>query len=167
LDAALWVGVPEARIAELLRANPYLPGAREFVRVLQAAGVQIALISSGLEIHARQVQEELGIEHIVADRILFENGLVSGEVDVLIPHGHKGPIADRLLARLGISPHECLAMGDSSADVALFERAAISIAVAPTSERARAAANLVLETPDLTGLFSRLCEPCPCFLSME
>jgi HAD superfamily PSPase-like hydrolase len=157
LDAALWLGVPKARIAALLRANPYLPGAREFVQALRAAGVQVALISSGLEIHAQQVQEDIGVEHVIADAIHFENGVVSGQISIAIPDGHKGPVADRLLARLGVSPQECLAMGDSSADVELFERAALRIAVAPTSERARAAADIVLETPDLTGLFPQLC----------
>lgn len=164
LDAALWLGVPETRIAELLRANPYLPGAREFVQALRAAGVQIALISSGLEIHAQQVQEDLGIEHVIADRIYFENGVVNGQISIAIPDGHKGPAADRLLARLGVSPHECLAMGDSGADVELFERAALRIAVTPNSERARAAADIVLESADLTGLFAQLCELRPGWL---
>ena len=34
----------------------------------------------------------LGIEHVIADAIHFENGLVSGGIHIAIPDGHKGPV---------------------------------------------------------------------------
>ncbi len=164
LDASLWVGVPEKRIAEAFRRDPYLPGAREFVQVLHSAGVQVALISSGFDIHVRQVSQELGIAYTVANELCFHGGRATGEVRFGIMDGHKGPVADKLLAQTGAASHECLAMGDTNSDIELFERAAVSVAVAPTSERVRAAASIVLEEPDLRNLIARLRAFSPGFL---
>jgi len=156
LDAAMWKGVPRAHIEALFRQNPYLPGARETVQALRACGVRIAIISTGLLVHAAQVQADLGVEYVAANEILFEAGRVSGEVRAHIPEGGKGAVMEGLLARMGVRPAECLAVGDGESDVALFQRAGVSVAVAPHSKRVRAAADIVLPQPDLRPLLDRL-----------
>jgi phosphoserine phosphatase len=148
--------VPRARLEALFRQNPYLPGARETVQALRARGVRIAIVSTGLLIHAAQVQADLEAEYVVANEILFEGGRVSGAVRAHIPEGGKGVVMDDLLARTGVRPAECLAVGDGESDVALFQRAGVSVAVAPCSERVRAAADIVLSQPDLRPLLDRL-----------
>jgi phosphoserine phosphatase len=64
LDVALWKGVSRARMEALCGEIPYLPGARETVRALQQAGVLIAIVSTGLDVHAEQAQAELGADRI-------------------------------------------------------------------------------------------------------
>lgn len=156
LDASLWKGVPRTRIEALFRQNPYLPGARETVRELKMHGVEIAIVSTGLLVHAEQVRDDLGVEYVVANEILFEDGRVSGSVRAHVPEGGKGTVTDDLLARAGVRPAECLAVGDGESDVAMFQRAAVSVAVVPRSERVRDAADIVLSQPDLRPLLDRL-----------
>jgi len=156
LDAAMWKGVPRAHIEALFRQNPYLPGARETVQALRARGVRIAILSTGLLIHAAQVQADLGVEYVAANEILFEAGRVSGEVRAHIPEGGKGAVMEDLLARMGVRSAECLAVGDGESDVALFQRAGVSVAVAPHSDLVRTAADIVLPQPDLRPLLDRL-----------
>lgn len=156
LDASLWKGVSRAYLEALFRQNPYLPGARETVQALRSWGVRIAIISTGLLLHATQVQADLGIEYVVANEILFEAGRVSGEVRAHIPEGGKGVVMDDLLTRTGVRPAECLAVGDGESDVALFQRAGASVAVAPRSERVRAVSDIVLPEQDLRTLLDRL-----------
>jgi phosphoserine phosphatase len=161
LDAALWKGVSRAEMEVLFRQNPYLPGARATVRALQRAGVKIAVVSTGLHLHAEQVREELALDRVCANEILFENGRTTGEAQAHVPEGGKGQVVAQLQAEFGVSPDECLAVGDGTSDAAMFERVWVGIAVNPSSEKVRAAAGLVLETPDLRPLLPRLQKVAP------
>ena len=164
LDVALWKGVSRARMEALFRENPYLPGARETVHALKQAGVWIAVISTGMNVHAEQVQAELGIDRIVCNEIVFQQGLATGEARSHIPEKGKGPIVVQLQAELGVAPEDCLAVGDTRSDVDMFTRVRVGIAVNPSSDEVRIAADLVLEEPDLGPLLPRLQEHVPALI---
>lgn len=161
LDVALWRGVSRAQMEAIFRENPYLPGARETVRALRQAGVRLALVSSGVNVHAEMVQKELGADRIVANEILFENGLATGEARLNVPEGGKGQIVARLQAEFGVGPDACLAVGDGTSDADMFPLVRVGVAVNPSSEGLRAAAHLVLNEPDLRPLLPRLGEHWP------
>jgi phosphoserine phosphatase len=152
LDAALWKGIPVATIQDHFLENPYLPGAAETVRALKARGVRLALVSTGIQIHAEMVAEELGFERVVANIIFARDGVVSGETLVGVPEGGKGDVVNMLMVEFGTAPQECLAVGDTRSDADMFSRVGVSIAVCPNHESARQAATLVLEQPDLTPI---------------
>jgi phosphoserine phosphatase len=161
LDAALWKGVSRATMEALFREDPYLPGAQESVRALKRAGVRVAVVSTGLSLHAEQVQADLGLDYVLANEIFFENGQATGEAQAHVPEGGKGQIVARLQADFGVKPGECLAVGDSSSDAGMFAHVRLGVAVNPSSERVRAAAGLVIEAPDLRPLLPRLNEILP------
>jgi phosphoserine phosphatase len=163
-DARLWRGVSRATMEALFRENPYLPGARETVRTLKRAGVLVAVVSTGLHVHAEQVQAELGIDRIAANEILFEDGIATGEARSHVPEGGKGQIVAQLQAELGATPGECLAVGDSSSDADMFRQVRMGVAVHPSSERVRAAAHLVIEELDLRSLLARVNDILPGWL---
>ena len=73
-DAALWAGQPVERITALYRANPYLPGAGEILRALKRAGVTVALISTGINLHAELVRAEFGLDYAFANEVLIADG---------------------------------------------------------------------------------------------
>ncbi len=158
LDAALWKGTPLSTIQSLFRENPYLPGAVETVKALKERGVKLALVSTGIQIHAEMVAEELGFDRALANEVLVRNGVISGEVRVQIPEGGKGAAVERLLESFGVSPQECLAVGDTRSDADMFQRVGVSIAVTPNHEWLRREATLVLEEPDLTPIVPWLVE---------
>jgi phosphoserine phosphatase len=161
LDAALWKGVSRTEMEALFRQNPYLPGAQATVRALQLAGVKIAVVSTGLHLHAEQVREELALDWICANEIFFKDGRATGEARTRVPEGGKGQLVDQLQAEFGVAPDECLAVGDGVSDAAMFERVWVGIAVNPSSEQVRTAAHLVLETADLGPLLPRLHQVAP------
>lgn len=164
LDAGLWKGVSRRAIEAHFRENPYLPGAREMVAELQHTGVQIAILSTGLLVHAEQAGKELGINRVVANEILFEKGLVSGEVRVHVPEGGKGEAARRLQAEFGVHRDECLAVGDGISDADVFPLVRLGVAVNPSSDRLRQVAGMVLEKPDLRSLIAQVCEVYPAWI---
>ena len=161
LDASLWKGVERARMQDLFRQVPYLPGARETVGALKRAGVWVAVVSTGLRLHAEQVQAELELDRVVANEILFENCRATGQVRSHVPEGGKGQVVAQLQAEFGVEPDECLAVGDGSSDADMFDQVHMGVAVNPASQRVVAAADLVLPAPDLRPLLPQLNEVMP------
>jgi phosphoserine phosphatase len=166
LDVGLWRGMSQEVMEDHLHRNPYLPGAREAVTALKQAGVQLALVSTGLDLHARLVQHELGIDHSFANQVLIRDGLVTGEARTVVREGAKGDIVAQLQAELGVAPEDCLAVGDGTSDADMFPRVRFGVAVNAPSERLRAAAHLVIEEADLSGLLPRLEELAPGWLPL-
>ncbi len=152
LDAALWKGTPVATLQALFRENRYLPGAEETVRALKRQGVRLALVSTGIQIHAEMVAQELGFDRVFCNYVYATDGILNGETRVGVPEGGKGAIVDALLAEFGVAPSEALAVGDTRSDADMFRRVGVSVAVCPNHEAARQAASLVLEQPDLTPI---------------
>jgi phosphoserine phosphatase len=165
LDVSLWRGTPKATLEQLLHQNPYLPGARETVAALKARGVRVVIISTGLLLHAQMVAAELGVGPAFGNEIFFEgdaaNPVVSGRVRAHLTMRSKGQVMEHLQAQLDVSPAECLAVGDASGDIPLFERAAVGVAVNPQKPTVAAAADIVLPEPDLRPLLDRLHQHAP------
>ena len=166
LDASLWKGTSRAAIEAAFRDNPYLPGARETVCALRKAGVWVAVVSTGLSVHAELVRAELGLDWIIANELLFEDGYATGAARECVPEGGKGQVVEQLQADLGVQPADCLAVGDSTSDVAMFARSRIGVAVNPSSDQVRSAAGLVLDSLDLWPLLPRLRETIPDWLPL-
>jgi phosphoserine phosphatase len=155
-DVGLWRGQPVARLQALLREIPYHPGAREAVADLRRRGLRLAILTTGPHFHAEMVAEELGFERVVANQVGVQDGTVTGEVGRVIPLGGKGPALRELLEAWGADPAACLAVGDGESDVPMFREVGLAVAVCPESPAVRQAADLVLESPDLTGLVGAL-----------
>jgi phosphoserine phosphatase len=164
LDASLWKGVSRAQMEAIFRENPYLPGAKETVLALKRAGVLVALVSTGLLLHAEQVQAELYIDRIFANELLFEHGIATGAALCHVREGGKAGIVAQLQAEWGVVPADCLVVGDSSSDADMFPLARLGVAVNPWSERIRAEAGLVLEEADLRPLLHRVDKALPGWL---
>jgi len=164
LDASLWKGVSRAQMEAMFRENPYLPGAREAIQALKRVGVLVALVSTGLLLHAEQVQAELCIDRIFANELLFEDGIATGEALCHVREGGKAGIMAQLQAQWGVVPADCLVVGDSSSDADMFPLARLGVAVNPWSERIRAEAGLVLEEADLRPLLHRVDKALPGWL---
>ncbi|MGQ9585673.1 MAG: HAD family hydrolase [Anaerolineae bacterium] len=156
LDVGLWRGQPAHRLEAFLQENPYLPGAQEAVAELRRRGLRLAILTTGPSLHAHLVAQELGFERILANEVIVRDGLVTGEVGRHIPLGGKGPALRELLQAWGADPSACLAVGDGESDVPMFQQVGLAVAVQPHSLAVRQAADLVLETPNLTGLVDAL-----------
>lgn len=156
LDADLWKGAPLARIQQIFREDPYLPGARETVAALKQAGVKLALVSSGVTFHSDLVRDELGFDWAIANEVMVADGVISGESRVWTTEGGKGAIVEQLLAMFSAAPEQAMAVGDADSDADMFARVGLGVAVNPASQKVRDAATVVLETPDLTPLIPLL-----------
>ena len=114
--------------------TPICPVPRRRSGPCEQAGAQVALVSTGLNVHAELVQAELGVDRIFANEILFQDGQATGEARTRVPEGGKGQIVEQLQAELGLDPGDCLAVGDSRSDAAMFDRVRFGVAVNPACD---------------------------------
>lgn len=149
-DVALWAGQPVSELRRMLGENPFLPGAPELLRALAAGSVKIALVTAGFTLNTDPIVAEYGIDYVLANELLEEDGLLSGAALNHVPEGGKAAFACELMARLGVDPAETLAAGDTRGDLELFDCAGVRIAVNPVSPELAALADRVF-TPDLRG----------------
>ncbi len=148
-DAALWAGLMVEQVDAWFRAVPYIPEARGLAEAVRTAGVSIVLVSSGLDRHVRQVAGDLAAADWAANELLVADGRLAGRMQVRVAWGDKGRIVRDFMARFGAGPDECLAVGDSKGDLPMFAEVRHRIAVNPSDESVRSAADAVVGEDDL------------------
>lgn len=150
LDAALWKGIELSKVEAIFRTSPYRPGVYALFDFLRRNQVRTAIISTGLNVHARQVAEELGVWRVIANELIVQDGRLTGEAIVHVMEHTKGQLMAQLLEETGVRKEECLAVGDGPADVDLFAQAGLAIAICPRDDRVRQAAHYIIDDGDLS-----------------
>ncbi|MDK2938318.1 MAG: phosphoserine phosphatase [Methanolobus sp.] len=114
---------------EALAKMPFMPGAKELVSYLKSRGYKTAMISGGFTIAADRVGETLGMDHVVSNELLTDNGCLTGEVrGPLTDQGSKEFVLEEISGKYGIKPDECIVVGDGANDICIFKKAKYAIA---------------------------------------
>ena len=114
---------------EALAKMPFMPGAKELVSYLKSRGYKTAMISGGFTIAANRVGETLGMDHVVSNELLTDNGCLTGEVrGPLTDQGSKEFVLEEISGKYGIKPDECIVVGDGANDICIFKKAKYAIA---------------------------------------
>jgi len=153
LDAGLWRGVPVSLMEELAEEVPLVPGAVETFKSLRAAGVELVLLSCGLDVMVRRVAKELGVGIYVANQLVVnEEGRLTGQAVVNVSLNGKLPVLKRLLAGISVEPEACFAVGDDESMIPIFRAVGLGIAFNPREPEVAEAAHVVVEGHDLRGI---------------
>ncbi len=150
---ALLAGLPESVIDEVLATRITLtPGARTLVRTMRARGGHAAIVSGGFLQFTCAIAQRLGASEHRANRLLTAEGKILGTVaDPILGADAKLSALGEISARLGLAPHETLAVGDGANDLAMLGAAGLGIAFrAKPAVGARAHARV--DHADLTAL---------------
>ena len=130
VDAMEWKGRHVDEIRQVVGGIPILPGAREVVDFLKDKGCRVIILSSGLDVLAGRVADELGItEHYSNKLVVAKDGILTGRDEYLVPISAKGEVLEKIQASCGIGPDDTIAIGDGSTDIPMFQRAAVSFAI--------------------------------------
>ena len=140
-------------LEEILDRVPLMPGARPLLQALRGAHVTTAIVSGGIDVLARRVARELGIDVALANgfRVTAE-GRLTGEGIIRVPIRNKEAVVRKLQDDLGIAPEETASVGNSEIDVGMFRRSAIGVAFLPEDDLVRKGATNVVEEKDLARL---------------
>ena len=137
---------------EVVAALEYHDGVADACAALRAAGLRLGIVSAGISVLAERVAGELGIHLHRANIVHRADGLFTGSADIAVPPGGKEPAFLDLVAELGVAADSVVAVGDSGGDVDMFRLAGLGVAFCPASREARAAADVVIDVPDMREL---------------
>ncbi|WP_375458012.1 phosphoserine phosphatase SerB [uncultured Enterovirga sp.] len=145
----LSVGIVDRIIAE--RITP-MPGGDVLVATMRANGAYAGLVSGGFTLFTGPIGAALGFDEDRANRLLVEDGALTGAVAEPIL-GREAKLATllELRTRLGLRPGETLAVGDGANDLAMLGKAGLGVAYRAKPAVA-AAAHARIEHGDLTAL---------------
>jgi phosphoserine phosphatase len=134
-DIAAWPEVvTKQEVESILSRYKVRREAPETIRELKRLHIESALVTSGIDMLAGKVAEELGIRFWVANGLRFDG---RGR---LLPHGiprvdptRKDLAYLKLLRGLGVRPKETIAIGDTIYDLAFLKSARLGFMLAHTT----------------------------------
>jgi phosphoserine phosphatase len=149
-DAALWLKlkpkIQRSDFEAIFRVPPLMPGVETTVAALREAGIELAIVSGGVDVMAEQVARRLGIAHVAANGFVYDGeGHITGEGVVRTPLNDKAAPVVRFAAELGVPLRNVACVGNSLPDVAMFEVAGRSIAFHPEDDYTREHATWTVE----------------------
>lgn len=144
-DVFLWKGHSYEDIAQVARSSSLIfPGAHALIKLLQARGVIVALVSGGLCVQTNWIADQLGIPRdLVRTNVLgtcrAPSGklVLDGTVAVNVAWDAKGRLVQELAESHGISMECVCHIGDDKNDIPAFRVCGESVAVNPQNQETR------------------------------
>ncbi|MGN6466376.1 MAG: HAD family hydrolase, partial [Rhizobiaceae bacterium] len=116
------------------------------------AGAHTALVSGGFTAFTGPVAARLGFDENIANRLLEENGLLSGKVaEPILGRQSKAETLVAIASRLGLAPEDAMAVGDGANDLDMIRLAGSGVALHAKPSVA-AQARIRIDHGDLTAL---------------
>jgi len=149
LDAFLWRGQPLEKVKLIIGGMPYTLGAEEVITALRKGGFRVVLLSAGLSLVTERIEREIGVDYALANDLIVEDGVLTGDVKVNVPLDGKLDALQRIAGQFGVKLEECAAVGDDEGLVPVFEHVGLGIAFNPQDERLEKLARVIVKNGDL------------------
>jgi len=150
-DIALWKPKPHITTVEKILLDYTLaPHAEHVITTLRERKLQVAIVTSGLDIVANSVASKLGVPNVIANGLaLDENGYLTNRVIFNVDLFEKHKAFSRLIKKIGIPRSQCIAVGDSKYDVNFLKSAGLGIACKKDSDLINAADAVITDLEEL------------------
>ena len=155
-DAQVWKGMKVDQLRDIVRSVPFNPGADELTSALKRLGLKLTLVSSGLNVLSDWVEEKYGFHYGVSNRLLHEDGVLTGEVEIKVHYDRKAEWVRNIMDIFGVRSQEVIAIGDSVGDMELLEMAGFSISFNSSSSTLDELADVVIKGNDLSHIIPKL-----------
>lgn len=126
----LLTGFAEADLQRVYDGRVSLnPGAAALVGGMNALGALTALISGGFDFFTGRVAKAAGFQRHQANRLIFADGRLTGEVAApILGREAKREALFALTREIGASPEDAVAIGDGANDLGMIEAAGLGVA---------------------------------------
>jgi phosphoserine phosphatase len=132
MDVALWKGKTFEECLRISRNMRLVPGSVKLFKTLRNRGVTTAIVSAGLNIFVDNAQKTLHADYVYCNKLVTRNGVLTGEIEVVVDYEKKEKIISELTSRLGFSRNRVVVIGDGDSDLAMFKAAGHSVAFNPS-----------------------------------
>ena len=145
--------ITEDKLKEILSDIPVMRGADKLIEKLHEYNIETAIVSAGLEILAKKLEEKLGIDYVYANGVKSdENGRLTGEGIVNVRLLYKDQAVDRISKELGIDFNEMIGIGNSCFDIPMIQRCGLGIAFNPEDSCIEKSADIIIRGKNLEML---------------
>ena len=160
-DVSLWKkngkSVKKDTIQEILYTIPFIKGVEECISFLKEHHIHTAIVSAGLDILAKKVAHDFGIDYAYANEVKVGNdGRLTGEGVLHVELMHKDKNVKALAKKLHLPLEACAAVGNSCFDIPMLETCGLGIAFNPEDACVVKCADVVIEGKDLSRLIPAL-----------
>jgi phosphoserine phosphatase len=152
LDAGLWKGQSLQVVMDAVERTEIVDGASETVSELERNGIEVAILSGGLDILANSIGARLGIDYILTNRLLHNNGILTGEVVTLVGWGEKVRAIEQICDHFGVALEETAFVGDGRNDISVLKVVGLPIAFNPEHKEVEEVASVTIRDSDLTAI---------------
>jgi phosphoserine phosphatase len=134
-DISSWPkGVRKSDIEGILAGYKIRKEAPGLLEELRSRGMKTAIVTSGIDILARNVAADLRMDYWVANGLRFDRqGRVMPEGVGRVDPTRKDLAYKRLLRKVGVTPDKTIAVGDTIYDLAFLKSAALGFMLAHTT----------------------------------
>jgi phosphoserine phosphatase len=127
---ALLKDLPESGLLRIYENRLRLtPGAEKLIAACKQNGVKLLLVSGGFTFFTERLQQRLGINHVISNRLEIVDGRLTGRLlgDIV---GAEAKAAKFLLvaSELGARKEQTVAIGDGANDLKMMAQAGVSVA---------------------------------------
>jgi phosphoserine phosphatase len=148
----LLAGLKESDLEAVRDAIVLTPGARTLVRTLKRLGYELAVVSGGFTQVIEELVEELGIDHLAANVLAMDGGVVTGELEgPVVDRAGKAEALSRFAATAGVPLTRTVAVGDGANDLDMLAVSGLGIAF-NAKPLVREAADTALSVPYLDAI---------------
>jgi phosphoserine phosphatase len=126
---ALLAGLPVSVLDDVRARLRLTPGARTLLRTLLRLGYVPAVVSGGFVEVLEPLMNELGVHHLIANRLETIDGTLSGNVvGDIVDRAGKARALERLAEEIGVPLEQTVAVGDGANDIDMLSVAGLGIA---------------------------------------
>ncbi len=151
-DAALLAGIEVEQVLRHVLPAPYAAGVVAAMARLRGKH-RLGILSSGVDLIANWVKEDLGLEFAVANRVLSEAGRFTGLSETRVDLWGKDRALRALAVEQGLRLRDICFVGDHINDIPAMKIAGLAVAANPKDAQVQRVADFVIsdfeELPDL------------------
>jgi phosphoserine phosphatase len=126
---ATLAGLPASVLDEVRATIELTPGARTLVRTLKRLGFTVGLVSGGFIEIVGALADDLGIDHVRANRLEIEDGRLTGRVvGEVVDRAGKARALREFADQEGLPLSRTVAIGDGANDLDMLDVAGLGVA---------------------------------------
>lgn len=156
--AMLWKGIHKNEMAKVMNQNPIRRGSKSLIHWFRNQNIPCIGISSGVSLLNEITAKELGLNEVISNELLFENGICTGQVKINVEENTKNKVLENVLKKYKIDSGNVISFGDGPADVAMFKLSTHSFAVFPKSETVSSSADYIIDAEPIDRAIEYLSE---------